>query len=456
MRKRGTFAADVSNPQAKLRGDMSAQSEGHDETTRPHDDLARRLTQVLGIARKVIDRLVPDGYTDPAEPVNNLRPEKLISETALLLFAASTADSDEDVRSTVDELAQELIPYARDERMLLGVCLEPALAWDYAAAHVLLTRIGFPDPGFDQLLGQAAGAQPRSGRERVPYRVLEQEWLQNNWHDKSAEWVAAPSLAALGSVVNQPMDVLSGSREDVYAFAHGLMYIADFNVHPTGWPRPTDDILGEAEAAVARCLDEQDYDLGGEVLLAWPLTGQPWSAAATFGFRVLAGVEDQVGFLAAPSTRLERLEGLQGDERSDYLLATAYHTAYVMGLLCATSLQPGKAPPVRIPVDGAVAGSAAQILPFLEDGSADLHWMVEFRRLSGEERDAIAGMLFTIAVRRHIHLRQFGQLHKLLEVCHRLGLSDAPAASQTAEMLSRLATLALLGRVPAGNGAPNL
>jgi hypothetical protein len=433
---------------------MRAQSEGHDETTWERDDLARRLTQALGIARKVIDRLATDGYTDPAEPANNLRPEKVISETALLLFAASTAES-ATVRSTVDDLALKLSPFARDERMLLGVCLEPALAWDYAAAHVLLTRIGFPDPGFDKLLGQAAGAQARSGRERVPYRVLEQEWLQNNWRNKAPESVAAPSLAALGSVVNQPMDVLGGSREDVYAFAHGLMYIADFNVHATRWPRPPDDILGEAEAALARCLDEQDYDLGGEVLLAWPLTGQPWSAAATFGFRVLASVEDQAGFLAGPSTRLERLEGLEGDERTDYLLATAYHTAYVMGLLCATSLQPGMAPPLRIPVEGTVAGSAAQILPFLEEGSADRHWMAEFRRLSGEERDAMAGVLFTIAVRRHIHLRQFGEVHKLLGICHRWGLSDSPAASQTAEMLSRLATLADLARAPEGNDGPN-
>jgi hypothetical protein len=86
----------------------------------------------------------------------------------------------------------------------------------------------------------------------------------------------------------------------------------------------------------------KDYDLGGEVLLAWPLTGKTWSPAATFGLQVLTQVEDKAGFLPSPGTRLDRLNTLQGDERTDYLLATAYHTAYVMGLLSAAALTNGK------------------------------------------------------------------------------------------------------------------
>jgi len=73
------------------------------------------------------------------------------------------------------------------------------------------------------------------------------------------------------------MDLLNGSRDDVYAFTHALMYVTDFNIRPRRLPRRRAAILAEAEAALARCLDEQDYDLGGEVLLAWPLTGRSWS-----------------------------------------------------------------------------------------------------------------------------------------------------------------------------------
>ena len=51
--------------------------------------------------------------------------------------------------------------------------------------------------------------------------------------------------------------------------------------------------------------------------LTWPLTGTTWSAAAAFGFHVLADVEDQVGFLPAAATRLDRLNALRGELRGE-------------------------------------------------------------------------------------------------------------------------------------------
>jgi hypothetical protein len=242
------------------------------------------------------------------------------------------------------------------------------------------------------------------------------------------------------------MDLIGGSREDVYAFTHALMYVSDFNVYPRLLPRPRAVILAEAEAALARCLDEQDYDLGGEVLLAWPLTGKSWSAAAAFGFRVLARVEDEAGFLPAPSTRLSRLNKIQGDERANYLLATAYHTAYVMGLLCATALQPRRAPPSKIPRSGAAHGSAKMILQFIDADGRSAHWRDEFSQLTEPNRDAIAGLLLNIALRRKISRREFGAVQELLKLGYSLGLADAPGSSQAAEMLERFAVFANITR----------
>jgi hypothetical protein len=85
------------------------------------------------------------------------------------------------------------------------------------------------------------------------------------------------------------------------------MFVAGTNIPPRPLPRRRSVILSEAEAVLAWCLDESDYDLVGEVLLAWPLTGSFWSPAATFGFRVLARVEDAVGFLPSAGTRVELL-----------------------------------------------------------------------------------------------------------------------------------------------------
>lgn len=401
-------------------------------------DLDRRLCHALDIARQAVERLASNGYTDSIEPGNSIRPEKLISETAFLLFAASTAGRHDTVGARMQDVAQLLIPHARSERMLLGVCLEPALAWDYAQAHVCLSRLGYQDAGFDEMLQQSASSQAKDGRERVPYRMLEQEWVSGNWNSSAPRPPRCSRPVASNSVLNRTMDVLNGSREDIYAFTHALMYVRDFNIQPRRLPRCRSAILAEAEAALARCLDEQDYDLGGEVLLAWPLTGQSWSAAAAFGFRVLAGVEDKAGFLPAPNTRLKRLNELQGDDRTNYLLATAYHTAYVMGLLCAAALQPGRTLPAQIPTSGAVAGSAGRILTFLDAGDRRAHWRDELQQLSDAERDALAGLLLTIALRQNVSRREFGTVRKLLEVGYTLGLADSPASSQAAEMLERL------------------
>ncbi len=320
--------------------------------------------------------------------------------------------------------------------MLLGLCLEPALALDYASPHIFLKRLGYPDPDFDHLLAKALQSHAGHGRERVPHRMMEQEWLRNQWE------IGLPSRGGQSissrSVLKLPMDLLSGTRDDVYAFTHALMYASDFNLSPGRMPRGKQPIRAEAEAALGRCLDAEDYDLGGEVLLTWPLTGGRWSAAATFGFRVLTRVEDAVGFLPAPITKMGRANKLEGEHRTDYLLATAYHTIYVMGLLCAAALQPGKAPPASIPTDSARRGSCERILRHLRDCERRPHWRDDLDKLTELERDALGGLLLTIGLRRKVEQREFGAVAELLREGYACGLTNCPAARQAAEMLERL------------------
>jgi hypothetical protein len=152
-------------------------------------------------------------------------------------IGASAAAHDEEVAERIRCVAHLLIPHARSERMLLGVCLEPALALDFAQAHVCLRRLGYHDPGFDASLRQSAGSQARAGRERAPHRVLEQERITETWNSlRSGSQLKTPETV-LNSVLNQPMDLLSGSRDDIYAFAHALMYVTDFNIRPRRLPR---------------------------------------------------------------------------------------------------------------------------------------------------------------------------------------------------------------------------
>ena len=66
----------------------------------------------------------------------------------------------------------------------------------------------------------------------------------------------------------------------------------------------------------------------------------------------------------------------------------------------------------------------------------------ELNELSDPQRDSIAGLLLTIALRRKIKRREFRVVHELLEVGCALGLTNGPVSSQAAEMLERLATFA--------------
>jgi hypothetical protein len=405
------------------------------------DDLGRRLCHALNVAELAVKRLAARGYIDKDTPGNSVRAEKLISETAFLLFVASTASHSGEVSSRINSLVQLLIPHARSERMLLGVCLEPALALDYAQAHICLKRLGYPDGDFDELLQRSGLSQAHAGRERTPHRLLEQEWLHEGLANERSKRI---SLTARRCVLNWPMDLLGSSREDLYAFTHALMYVTDFNVCHRWLPRRRSVILGEAEASLARCLDEEDYDLAGEMLLAWPLTGRSWSAASVFGFRVLAHVEDQAGFLPAPSTRLATLDRLEADDRLDYLLATAYHTVFVMGLLCAVALQPGRTPPVALPTNCVAPGCADWLLQVIDADGKDTQWREEVNLLDKPDRDALAGFLLNVAIRRRVRARDFPGLHELLGKAYGLGLANTPSSSQAAEMLERIATLAKL------------
>ena len=404
-----------------------------------HDDLVRRLCSALDIASKVITRLAPNGYTDSTDPSLSVRPEKAISETAVLLLAASRTPDYPEVRRRTSELAQSLIPHARSKRMQLGVCLEPALALDFAQAHTCLKCLGYPDSGFDTLLEQSVLSQAHAGKERPPHRVLEQKWTGELSGHLSAGLSKRSRHAAASSVLCYPVDLLSCGREDVYAFTHALMFAADVDVGVRRLPRNRAAILSEAEALLAWCLDECDYDLGGEVLLAWPLTGTSWSAGAAFGFRVLAHVEDAAGFLPCAATRIERLNKLQGDERANYLLATIYHTAYVMGLICAAALRPGRAPPARVPRAKWQRGATELILRHLGTEGSSAHWRAEIDRLRARERDALAAFVLAVALRSKVRVRDFEAVRDLLRMAYELGLANSPASSQAAEMLNRLA-----------------
>jgi hypothetical protein len=227
--------------------------------------------------------------------------------------------------------------------------------------------------------------------------VLEQEWLRQGWLYPEGMLRLRANIHVTQSALSRTIDLLHGSRDDIYSFTHALMYLRDFNLFPRSLPRQSECILAEAEGMLARCLDEQDYDLAGEVLLAWPLTGESWSPAAAFAFRVLYNVEKAAGFLPTPATRIDRIKDLDTDSGRKYFLAAAYHTVYVMGLLSSAALAPDRRPPVNIPKVAVRAGAFDAVSACLYPDDHQAHWQEELEKLEPAERESLAGFLLCIA-----------------------------------------------------------
>ena len=278
-------------------------------------------------------------------------------------------------RCRVAALASQLAVYAQGPRIAAGIALHPSLARDYGAAHIVLRAAGFGSPRCDAALERARLADAAQGRERLPHRELEQAWLA--WlSDGETPIAGLAERTALG----RGIDLLFGKRDDVYALTHALMYATDFGgAALPGLPRSPDRIAAEADSALAGALDDDDFDLAGELLLTAPYLRREWSPAASFGFAVLAFVEDEVGVLPSLSLDREGYERHDPASRAAYVTAVAYHTAFVMGLLCAAILRQEERPCL-----GRIETGAATADRLIEDLLADPkrpQWLMFIRRL---------------------------------------------------------------------------
>ncbi len=329
--------------------------------------------------------------------------------------------------------------YARSKHMGWDTLRYPSVCLQLATPHILLERLGSKDPAFHDLLARSDAASASRGHEVVPYRELEIIWLRSLWRNEipGRELEETARRTALGN----PIDLLNGTRDDAYAHTHAIMYYTDFGNWQRPLPRPTEEFLSESATVLARALIVEDYDLAAEALMAWPLTSSVWSPAAAFGFRVLASLEDKVGFLpGGPSSSKPRPE-LAGDEKTRFALASSYHTAFVMGMLCAVSLKPGTASPFEIAGPAFSMTLIEDLQSFITKTGA--HWEQVFQSLSPNEQAMLGPFLLDVAMIQHSRRNDFAHMVGMLETAMQNGMADTALCAQSAELLSRVGSFAV-------------
>ncbi len=400
-------------------------------------DLRRRLLLALRIAERTVQFLGADGFDGSDVPDGNFAAEKPLAETAMLLHVAARQAADPSIRNACHALVEQLGSYARSARMRWDVVRYPTVCLQLATPHILLSALGRGDASFDHLLAQSWSASARAGHEVVPYRELELLWLRSLWRDEdpSAEFEAVAAKTALGN----PIDLLNGTREDAYALTHAVMYYTDLGGWQRRLPRPREEILDESAAVLARALMVEDYDLAAEALMAWPQLSSTWSPAAAFGFRVLASLEDRIGFLPAGRSASSQLLRLEGNDKTRCALATSYHTAYVMGMLCAISLKPAMASQLEIGGMRYPAALIGQLLALIARTGA--HWEHVFQSCDANEQAGLAPFLLDVALAQASRKSDMAQIAELLRMAVAHGLTDTALCAQSAELLARAGAL---------------
>ena len=407
-------------------------------------DVVERLCRALDITRRSVALFAERGYTDSEVVENSFRPDKPIAEATMLLYAASGVNQPA-VADRVDDLARTLAPLARSTRIMLSMALHPSACVEFAVPHVLLSKIGLVDEEFDHFLDLCLSSQASGGHERPPFASLERRWILMLWKEDESgrDW----QVELEQSVLNRPIDILGGIKEDAYALTHLVMYCSDFGFDVKELPRPLTEVIGDARSLLARCLDEEDYDLAAEVLMIWPQLGAPWCASSTFAFRVLTAVEDEVGVLPSVRTKTERLNELEGEDRTKYAYATAYHTALVMGLLCAVALRRGTLPPAELPDAMVDRGLIGELSSFIDQDQG--HWQPVFDALPRSERSMLAPFLLDTALAQKFRTRNYDAANRLLGIAKRYGMGQSPLSVQASEMLDRLVAFSMRADVGA-------
>ncbi|HSN11954.1 MAG TPA: hypothetical protein VLS51_07595 [Propionibacteriaceae bacterium] len=393
----------------------------------PRDDLEDRVVRALGLAVTVLDELGETGFTDSERPALSFGPDKPVAESAMLAYAAAGATPGRRLASAVDEVVQRLVPLCRSPRALADAALRPHRAFKYAIPHTLLTALGHPDQRIDDfLLAQCATARGVAA-DLPPVARMERQWVMGRYGPET--------LDLRGTGLEKPLDLLAADREDAYALTHALFYVSDFARHaPRSWGRPRAAVLDDVRALLARYLRLEDYDLSGELLMAWPELGAGWDPVSSFAFRVLAEVEDRVGLLPCGNVDERRVVSMAASEARRYTLASAYHTAFVMGFACAAALRCGT--PSRTLSRVVPKRPVWEELYGLVDHSRG-HWQSVFATLDDDQRAALTPMLADMATLDAMESRDYARAVIVLGLAAEGGV-EGPLQRRSEDVLAAL------------------
>ena len=359
--------------------------------------------------------------------------------------AAAVRHLDPGLDQAVADLTQVLRPHARSETVRAGLLLDPGRARDHAHVHILLSQLGHRDPEIDDLLRRSVADGASWRPERLPHRELEQHWLARL--APAGGDVRSDAGTLRRSSLGRPMDPLSATPLDAYAFTHAVLYASDFGARRFDLPRAPLDISADAEADPGR---------------------EPRSRRPRPRRRAAVDLAD-AGLGLDPGCRV-RLLGTAGQHRSRWRSA---RTRFRPGRLRLDGRRPGSRLSARhllslhVRVGLSVRGGAAgrmrarplrrrarrqhgpgpELVALLEESAAGPapRWQARWSELSAGQQDALTDFATAAVLARARNRGDLGLIRASLQIVSRYGSLAAPAPRQALALLQRAASY---GRQP--------
>ena len=187
-------------------------------------------------------------------------------------------------------------------------------------------------------------------------------------------------------------------------------------------------------------MDEQNYDIAGELLMAWPLLQRAMDPIAAFALDCLFKIEAKVGFLPSPGLDTSMLDPDDQIARRTYIYNINYHTALVMGLLCNCLLTNTDRKDVIIK-NAEYPNELKNILIKEFHFKAHLHWVELFMLLDKSYQEQLVPWLYQVCLIRRIKEKKYGSVKKILELSGN-EFDKLVVNQQAYELLQRLAGIA--------------
>jgi hypothetical protein len=317
---------------------MSAISQILDAPPPPHlVQTAFRLQDVLAFAEKNLRSIETNSshWTTKGDEFVTFSDKIVLETSLLLLLAARVAKQFPPMTASIIQLATMIAPRARSERVRAMLQRFPHTAVSLGIPHLVLTRLGYEDKEFDDLVSELFDSGTPFASERVPFRIMDARWVHalQNATSKS-DFFDVVSISLLGSRTH----AIYMSRTDAYALTHAVMYATDFGLRPLPKGVDLSRVASLIDSAVAWNLDAVDFDLLGELLIAAIASGLPPTPHTIAAWEFLHATWAKFGFLPSPTFRASTFDGLADDAKRAYSFEHTYHTTYVAGMLCALLL----------------------------------------------------------------------------------------------------------------------